>query len=152
MKNKTTFILSNIVPQSPTLNRQKWKAFEDYTRSLLPTGHECYTIAGTYATTGIGDQGTVNTLANGHLSVPAALWKVIVVLPMGPDDTKRINAQTQIIAVWIPNRNSAGENPWKNYQTSVDQIETKTGFNLLSNIPQDIQKTIESSVNQTVIQ
>ena len=48
-ENKTTFILSNIVPQAPTLNRQSWKNLEDYARGLLAQGNELYIIAGTYS-------------------------------------------------------------------------------------------------------
>ncbi|CAN5618044.1 hypothetical protein BH09BAC4_BH09BAC4_03090 [soil metagenome] len=39
-----------------------------------------------------------------QLNVPAALWKVILVLPVGSDDVNRINAQTRVIAVWTVGR------------------------------------------------
>ena len=151
-ENKTTFLLSNIVPQAPTLNRQSWKALEDYTRSLIATNQECYIIVGTYGKTGSSDKGIVSTLADGHLSVPAALWKVIVVLPLGRDDLNRISAQTRIIAVWMPNTNITGENQWKNYRTTVDKIENDTGLDLLSNIPVSIQRVIEAQLDQVPIQ
>lgn len=35
-ENRTTFILTNIVPQAPQLNRQSWLRLEDYCRSLVP--------------------------------------------------------------------------------------------------------------------
>ncbi|WP_229311845.1 DNA/RNA non-specific endonuclease [Larkinella rosea] len=58
------------------------------------------------------------------------MWKVIVVLPVGSDDISRITAQTRVIAVWISNTNTAGEQPWSSYRVSVDEIESKTGFDL----------------------
>lgn len=46
-ENKTTFILANIVPQAPQLNRQSWLRLEDYCRNLVAQGNELYIIAGT---------------------------------------------------------------------------------------------------------
>lgn len=46
-ENKTTFILSNIVPQAPNFNRQSWLRLEDYARALVSQGNELYIIAGT---------------------------------------------------------------------------------------------------------
>lgn len=98
-ENRTTFLLTNIVPQAPTHNRQAWRLLEEYTRSLLTAGNECYIIAGSTGQGGTGDNGTASTLASGKLIVPNALWKVIVVLPVGSDNVQRVNAHTRIIAV-----------------------------------------------------
>ena len=67
---------------------------------LVATGDECYAIAGTSG--GTGDNGAAQTLAGGKLTVSAALWKVIVVLPVGSNDVSQINTQTRVIAVWMP--------------------------------------------------
>ena len=80
-----------------------------YMRKLIADGNEAYIIAGMYGIGGIGDKGEVNILADGKLTVPGALWKVIVVLPVGSDDLSRINryagaAQTRVIAVWTVGR------------------------------------------------
>lgn len=83
-ENKTTFILSNIVPQAPQLNRQVWLRLEDYTRTLVAQRNELYIIAGTSGKGGEGDNDKATSLASGKLSVPVALWKVMVVLPVGP--------------------------------------------------------------------
>nr|WP_317166050.1 DNA/RNA non-specific endonuclease [Spirosoma arboris] len=40
-ENKTTFILTNIVPQAPSLNRQSWLRLEDYCRSLVAQEMSC---------------------------------------------------------------------------------------------------------------
>lgn len=101
-ENRTTFILTNIVPQAPQLNRQSWLRLEDYCRSLVAQGNELYIIAGTYGRGGEGDNGRANSIASGKLTVPTALWKVIVVLPVGFNDVNRISDQTRVIAVWMP--------------------------------------------------
>ena len=150
-ENKTTFLLTNIVPQAPTFNRQSWKLLEDYTRSLLGMGNECYVIAGTWGQGGTGDNGEMKTLAGGKLTVPAALWKVILVLPTGSNDIQRITGQTRVIAVWMPNANATGEKKWAGYRLSVDDIEARTGYDLLSNIPPQIQNVLEAASDQLPI-
>lgn len=150
-ENKTTFYLSNIIPQAPDLNQQSWKKLEDYERSLLPS-LECYIIAGAFGKGGTGDKGLTTTLANGKLTVPAFVWKVIVVLPVGEKDLTRITAQTRVIAVWIPNTNEAGAINWSNYRVSIDEIEKKTGLDLLSNVAADLQAILEKQTDKIQIQ
>lgn len=150
-ENKTTFVLTNIVPQAPEHNRQAWKNLEDYSRSLLAKGNELYIIAGTWGKGGEGDQGKVTTLTGGKLTVPAVLWKVIVVLPVGSDDVNRISTQTRVIAVWMPNTNAVGEQPWSSYRISVDEVERQTGYDILSNLPASVQGVIEARIDVTLI-
>lgn len=150
-ENRTTFILTNIVPQAPEHNRQAWRLLEEYCRDLVVKGNELYIIAGTAGKGGEGDNGKASSIASGKLMVPAALWKVIVVLPVGSDDLSRINAQTRVIAVWIPNTHVAGEGLWGNYRVSVDEVEKQTGYDLLSNVPENLQKSVESKVDNVVL-
>jgi len=146
-ENQTTFILTNIVPQAPQHNRQAWKNLEDYTRGLLAQGNEVYIIAGTYGKGGEGDNGKVSSIANGKLTVPAVLWKIVVVLPVGSGDVNRISAQTRVIAVWMPNTNTTGLQPWTQYRVSIDEVEKQTGYNFLSNVAESIQRVVEAKVD-----
>lgn len=150
-ENRTTFILTNIVPQAPRLNRQAWLRLEEYCRNLVTQGNELYVIAGTYGKGGEGDNGKVNTIANGKLTVPAAIWKVIVVLPVSSNDLARINDQTRVIAVWMGNSNVVGEQSWGRYRVSVDEVEKQTGYDLLSNVPESVQRVIEVKPDQIVL-
>nr|WP_317166051.1 DNA/RNA non-specific endonuclease [Spirosoma arboris] len=115
------------------------------------SGNELYIIAGTSGKGGEGDNGKATTIPNGKLTVPAALWKVIVVLPVGSDDVNRINAQTRVITVIIPNTNSAGEQAWSGYRVSVDAVEKQTGYDLLSNVPESVQQAIEAKVDNVLL-
>lgn len=148
--NSATFLLTNIVPQAPRHNREVWKELEEYCRKLLASNNELYIIAGTDGTRGTGSEGEVSKLADGKLTVPQALWKVIVVMPVGSNDLERINANTRVIAVNIPNRQTAADKPWTYYLMSVDEVERRTGYDFFSNLPQDLQQTLESRVDGSV--
>ncbi|KAA9357717.1 hypothetical protein F0P93_03715 [Larkinella humicola] len=90
-----------------------------------------------------GDKGVAENIADGKVTVPSALWKVIVILPVGSDDLNRISAQTRVIAVFIPNTNAFGEKPWSSYRVSVDEIESRTGYDLLANVPDAVELVID---------
>ncbi|GAB4007017.1 DNA/RNA non-specific endonuclease [Spirosoma migulaei] len=145
--NAATFLLSNIVPQAPRHNREVWKSLEDYERQLMSNGNDVYIIAGVTGTGGTGQNGFATTLANGKLTVPASLWKILVVVPSGTDNTFQITANTRVIAVNIPNNQTAADKPWRAYLTSIDELENLTGYDFLSNVPVDIQQIIERQID-----
>ncbi|GAB2516530.1 DNA/RNA non-specific endonuclease [Spirosoma aerophilum] len=145
--NAATFLLTNIVPQSPRHNREVWKSLEDYERQLMNNGNDVYILAGVSGTGGTGQNGYATSLANGKLTVPATLWKILVVVPTGSDNTFQVTENTRIIAVNIPNNQSAADKPWRAYITSVDELENLTGYDFLSNVSIDIQRIIEKRID-----
>lgn len=145
--NSSTFLMTNMIPQAPQNNQQTWNNLEMYIRTLVTAGNEVYVIMGNYGTGGTGSNGgTTTTIDNGHITVPARVWKVIVVLSNGNNDLSRITTSTRVIAVNTPNINSIGTD-WKSYRTSVDAIEAATGYDLLSNVSASIQQTVEAQVD-----
>jgi endonuclease G len=137
-----------MMPQAPDNNQGPWEALESYTRTVVGQGNEVYIIAGGTGIGGTGSNGGVtNTVAGGHVTVPAQTWKVMIVIPDGSNDVSRVNAQTRVIAVLMPNQQGIRANDWKSYRVSVDQIETLTGYDFFSNVPVDIQSIIESRVD-----
>ncbi len=145
--NAATFLLTNIVPQAPRHNREVWKNLEEYERQLMTGGNDVYIIAGATGTGGTGQNGYATVLADGKLTVPATLWKILIVVPTGPDDTFQLTPNTRIIAVNIPNTQTSADKPWQAYLTTVDSLETLTGYDFLSNVPIDVQRVIEVRVD-----
>ena len=150
--NAATFLMSNMIPQAPNNNQITWNRFEGYCRDLLKQGNELYVISGGSGSGGIGRKGIINyTLANGKINVPAKTWKIVVVIPEGNNDLKRITNQTRVIAIDVPNTQSASSKPWFDYRTTIDQIEKQTGFDFLSLVPLQIQTAIESRQDQLLV-
>ena len=145
--NSSTFLMTNIVAQAPNNNQQRWAALEDYCRSLVQDGNELYIISGTNGEGGKGNSNTITTtLDNGKISVPAKLWKVIVVLPNGSNDLGRVKDTSRVISVIMDNENTVGSD-WKSYRVSVDDIEFLTGYDLLSKVSGTTQSVIEARVD-----
>ena len=137
--NAATFKMTNILPQTPDNNQGPWARLEDYCRSLIASGKELYIISG-----GDEKKGTINS---GRVEVPSFTWKVVMVLNEGSSDLSRVTTSTRLIAVSIPNSSGIRANDWRNYRTSVDQVEAWTGYNFFSNVSPSIQSVIESKVD-----
>ena len=147
--NSATFLMTNIVPQAPQHNRVVWKNLEDYCRLLLAGGNELYITAGVLGSGGTGENGRETKIAEGKITVPASLYKIIVVLPTGSDDLNRISTNTRVIAVNIPNRQTAADRPWGYYLVSIDELEEKTGYDFLNRLPADLQRILEARKDVT---
>jgi endonuclease G, mitochondrial len=145
--NSATFFMTNMVPQSPDNNQGPWEKLEAYCRRLVEKDIELYIIAGQYGVGGTGSNGPRNDL-KGKVTVPAHTWKVVVVLPEGEKDLSRININTRVIAIDIPNVQGIKEDYWTKYSTSVDAIEKATGYDLLSNVPKAVQDALEAKVSK----
>jgi len=136
--NSQTFFMTNMTPQTPDLNRQVWERLESYSRDLVKKGKfDLYIVAGVY-----GEKGKLKK----KVVVPTNCWKVIVVVPHGADFTS-ISANTEVIAVDMPNTPGIGGTDWRKFRTTVRAIEQKTNLNLLSNLPQNLQDTLETRVD-----
>jgi endonuclease G len=144
--NSSTFFMTNMIPQAPNNNQQTWANLESYARTLVNAGNEVYIIMGNYGVGGTGSNGAANTVDAGRVTVPNRVWKVIVVIAQGNNDLSRVTTTTRVIAIDTPNTNTISSS-WGTYRTSVDAIETATGYNLLSALPDDIETVLESKVD-----
>ncbi|HEX9506118.1 MAG TPA: DNA/RNA non-specific endonuclease, partial [Acidimicrobiia bacterium] len=150
---QATFLMSNMVAQAPDNNQGPWANLENYLRTLATAGDEIYIVSGPAGTGGTGSNGFASTLAGGHVAVPAYTWKAALVLPKDAgDDVSRVTASTRTIAVIMPNTQgirSTPNNPndWQNYLTTVDAVETLTGYDLFSNVEEAVQNAIEAGLN-----
>ena len=136
--NSATFLMTNIIPQAPDNNQQSWASLESYCRTLASSGNEMYIVS--------GGQGVSGFVAGGKVAVPTYTWKVIMVLPNGSNDVARVTTATRLIAVVMPNQNGISTN-WRDFRVSVDYVESLTGHNFFSNVPDSIENVIESTTD-----
>jgi endonuclease G, mitochondrial len=143
--NSATFLMTNIVPQAPDNNQEAWEKLETYSRDLAREGKELYIIAGGAGTTGEGSKGTAISLKN-KVTVPATMWKVILVMDDPTKGLAGISSNTRTIAVIMPNRQGR-DRGWQEFCASVEDVEKLTGYDFFSKVPRDIQKQIEVKKN-----
>jgi endonuclease G len=97
-----TFYMTNIVPQSPSSNQRGWERLESYCRDLAKKGHELHIVCGPAGIGGEGKNGFAKEIGKGRLTVtvPAKLWKVILVLPEPGAEPRR---NSRVISIIMPN-------------------------------------------------
>lgn len=137
--NQATFLMTNIVPQTPKNNRGAWKNLEEYSRELVKAGKELYIYAGVD-----GDKEKIGS--NKQVVAPSYTWKIVVVFDRPGMGLRDISENTRIIAVDVPNRKNTSSD-WERYLVSVDEIENKTGYDFLDRVSPAIQKAIESKID-----
>ncbi len=136
--NSETFYMTNMTPQTPDLNRNVWNDFETYSRDLVKKNRvDLYVVAGCY-----GEKGRLKK----KVSVPTNCWKIIVAIPSGADFSA-VNETTPVTAIDMPNIAYPGKTDWRKFRTTVRAIEQRTNLNLLSNLPQNLQETLENRVD-----
>ena len=153
--NQETFLMTNMIPQSPDCNRIVWKDLESYERELVMQGNELYIFAGGYGTGGIGNRGYLEKIIinpkNDNdenkkytLNVPEFCWKIILVLSNGNDDLNRIDENTKIICVSMPNQMGIQKTgSWEQFECSVNYIEEITHFDFLELLDDDLEEFLE---------
>ena len=138
--NSATFVMTNIIPQTPENNREAWRELEEYCRSLVRQGKELYIVAGVYENR--------EKISDGEVVAPRRTWKVVVVLDKPGAGLRSIDRDTRVIAVNVPNYLRVNDD-WRTYRVSVDNLENLTGYDFLSNVSSDIQAEIEAIVDQS---
>ena len=154
-ENASTFLLTNILPQGAENNQGPWSDFENYINDLArgttanPTRHEIYLIAG-----GLFAPNPGTLKGEGKVAIPDYTWKIAVIMADGKGLADvHSAADLQVIAVEMPNLITPGvpassvgirNNPWEMYKTTVDQIESQTGYDFLSALPDRIELLVES--------
>lgn len=101
------FYFSNIVPQTPSLNRGAWKALENHTRDLVMK----YDSVEVWC----GSMGYMTKI--GRVTVPERCWKILYI--------KKLNRHEAYIFY-----NDRSHSELKEHVTSLEYINNMTGFNI----------------------
>ena len=151
--NEATFLMTNMVPQSPDNNQGIWNYLENYERSLASHGYELYIFAGPWGKGGVSEKGyfeeiEVQTYGKSKkITVPSCTWKIIIAIREGENDFDRIDENTLVIAVIVPNKMGIPKRGgWQQYACSIDDIEKMTGMDFFERLPDDIENKIEQKV------
>jgi DNA/RNA endonuclease G (NUC1) len=142
LDNATTFYFSNIIPQASDNNQGPWGDLELYLGNLAQSGdRELYVIAGAS-----GSKGTIKN--EGLITIPTHTWKVAVIMPRN-HGLANVDSHddVQVIAVIMPNDAGIDGVDWNTYRTSVNAIETLSGYDLLALLPDGVEALVETGLS-----
>jgi endonuclease G len=130
----TSFLLSNMVPQRPKLNRNRWRGLESAVRQLAKTRGTAWIVTGpVYA----GNK-PIKTIGADKVAVPSHCFKVV--LTMQADGTK------EMFAVVMPNTNAVKAD-LAHFAQTVRFVEKLTGLDFFSALSQSEQDSLEIAGN-----
>lgn len=126
-----SFYLSNMCPQTHTLNAGDWERLESACRRWVE--QQDVTL---YITCGPIFEGTARRRINRRVPVPEKFFKAIVCIDQG---------QERGIAFIY--ENGTQSRPMEQYACTIDEVERITGYNLFANLPAALQKEIEKQAD-----
>jgi endonuclease G len=121
------FYMSNMSPQTPSLNRGIWNNLEDKERQVAIEYDRAYIV-----TAGVLNGQYLGSIGSNGVSVPSSYYKVILI-------DKPVY---RCIGFIIPNGTQFTS--LADYACSVDKVETLTGIDFYPAIPDSIENRIES--------
>lgn len=138
-QNKQTFLMTNILPQYQDLNGGPWYKFEQYLQTQAQTNNkEIYVVAGGYAYSG-------TLLSAGKVAIPTRNYKIALLMPYGQGLAQATTTGSiEVIAVDMPNTTGIASASWESYRTTVDALESRTGYNFLSLLPDAVESYWEA--------
>ena len=136
--NDATFYMSNMLPQTAELNRAVWADMENDLRDIVRAGNEIYVIA--------GGASEASRIAQGKVVVPKVCWKVALVLPAGKNDLKRIDAQTRVITVAMPNvaQQKLKDGNWRDYIVTTQKLSSAIKMDFFPALPKNLRDALEA--------
>jgi endonuclease G, mitochondrial len=124
--NEETFVMSNMVPQSPNLNRGAWRRVEETVRKWACTEGHLLVVTGPVL--------EENLLRHkDRLTIPKTFFKVVL------DRTPPRKAIGFILS-----QSSRTDGSVAKFSTTVDDVEKITGLNFFEEISDEEQNSIES--------
>ncbi len=134
-----SFSMANITPQKHAMNSRAWQRLEEAEMEYLrPThGQRFWVMAGPLFAS------SPPRLPSG-IAIPEASWRIWVRQIGGPADPAL--GDWQVLAFIVP-QEANGFEDLRQFLVSVDQVEQRSGFDLLHRLPDVIENAIEASVD-----
>jgi len=129
-----TFVMTNITPQRPHLNQKLWQRLEDVEANKFAIWFKDMWVI-----TGPIFDDNITKLRSG-VEIPDAFYKIYIV------PAKKKGGMPMTLSFIMPQKVKGNESLAK-YISSIDEIEKRTGFDFLSQLPDNIENKVESSTS-----
>lgn len=134
MAMRDCYRLSNMMPQTPELNRGEWKRLEEHVRQLASQpGAECWIVTGPCWPASEVGHVSFDAIGFHEVWAPKACFKAVL--------TQFPGNKVTVKAWMLPN---TGNPPaFEKCEVSVDAIEAAAGLDLFAGLPDDLEEKLE---------
>ena len=130
---RDTFLMSNMSPQRPALNRRLWQRLEEVVIDhFVPRFGTLQVITGPVFPASFRDN-VLNRV--GLVEVPEAFYKILVV----PGEAPRALA-------FLMSQDVSGDEPLDDFLVSIDMLEARTGLNFFPQLSEAAAAALEAEV------
>ena len=137
---KASFLMTNISPQTPNLNRGAWREMERLIADFWTERYgEIWVIVGALPSRA----GSGETIPGSDIDVPPGYYMVIVAETVAENAPEGEPYEVRALAVKMPQ-----DIPWRAFPVhnivSIDEIERETGLDFLPDLPDFIESPLEA--------
>lgn len=151
MAMRDCFRLSNMMPQTPELNRVEWRKLEEHVRDLArEDGVQVWVFTGPAFVPDETGEIRFEALGDHQVWIPSHCWKVVFIrddLPAGEKPISKLHAKlgsSGEVAAWLM-PNVANPPKFEDCRVSVDEVEKAAGLDLFSALPDEIEEGLEAA-------
>jgi endonuclease G len=126
-----SFFMSNMSPQEPDFNRGIWEKLESRVRTWVKRDEALYIVTGPVLKGKMAYIGKKNKVA-----VPTMYYKVVLDLQ-----------EPEIKAIGFLMKNEGSNKSLQSFAVTIDEIEKETGLDFFPQLPDDMEKTLEGSMD-----
>jgi len=136
---KQTFLMTNISPQRPDLNRRTWQRLESLAANEFSRAHGPYWVV-----TGpiFGKNPAYLSSTSARIAIPEAFYQVLI-------DTSETPGQPPKTLAFIVPQTVKGQEDLRSFVVTVREVENRTGLNFFQNLDDDTENRIETTVDKT---
>lgn len=125
-----SFLLTNICPQNPKLNKYEWNRLESQCRDWAKEyGGVCIACGPIYA------PNSKKTIGEHKVKVPTAFFKVVLCMTGTPK------------AIGFIYQNTGDKQDYRQCVRTVDEIEQLTGYDFFKSLDDKVEKRVEANAN-----
>lgn len=125
-----SFLLTNICPQNPKLNKYEWNRLESQCRDWAKEYGGVYIACGP-----IYAPNSKKTIGEHKVKVPTAFFKVVLCMPGTPK------------AIGFIYQNTGDKQDYRQCVRTVDEIEQLTGYDFFKSLDDKVEKRVEANAN-----
>lgn len=125
-----SFLLTNICPQNPKLNKYEWNRLESQCRDWAKEYGGVYIACGP-----IYAPNSKKTIGEHKVKVPTAFFKVVLCMTGTPK------------AIGFIYQNTGDKQDYRQCVRTVDEIEQLTGYDFFKSLDDKVEKRVEANAN-----
>lgn len=129
-----TFLMTNITPQKAQLNQKSWQRLEEVIANDFSDWHGTFWVV-----TGPIFSDNPQKIKGTDIAIPEAFYKILI-------QPTTASSPAKALAFIFP-QNAKAKPSLMSFVVSIDEVEKQSGIDFFSQLPDELESTLESQIN-----